>query len=87
MAEESSTEKVSEMARMLSDMEMARIKKDALESMNMIVSAVRCSYCGNLYKDEDEYDMGFEAADWAVCFGCFRKFCDIMLKKKTGGAM
>lgn len=87
MAEESSTQKVSEMAKMLSDMEMARIKKDALENMNLVVSAIKCSYCGKLYKDDEERDMGFESATWAVCSPCFRKWCDIMLNKNTiGGA-
>ena len=87
MAEESNTDRVSEMAKMLSDMELAKIKKDALENMNLMVSAVKCSYCGEHYKDKDEYDMGFEATEWAVCFSCFRKWCDIILNKNTGGAM
>ena len=80
-----STNRISEMAKKLSDMELAKIKRDALESMNLVVSAVRCSYCGKLYKDTEEYDMGFETTNWAVCFKCFRKFCDAMLNKSAGG--
>jgi len=62
-----------------------KVKRDALESMNIVVSAIRCSYCGKLYKDEQERDMGFETDDWATCFQCFRKFCDKALGKETGG--
>ena len=84
MAEESNTERINEMAKMLSDMELAKLKKEALESMNLVVSAVRCSYCSKLYNDDDERNMGFESTDWAVCFKCFRNFCDAMLNEKTG---
>ncbi|MHA1852567.1 MAG: hypothetical protein ACTSUF_03560 [Candidatus Heimdallarchaeaceae archaeon] len=38
--------------------------------------AVKCSYCGKLYQDEDKQDMGFETDDWAICFKCFKKLCD-----------
>lgn len=40
------------------------------------VSAIRCSYCGRLYQDDQRYNMGFESDNWAVCFACFRKACN-----------
>lgn len=44
------------------------------------VPAVKCSYCGKVYQDEERQDMGFETDEWVICSKCFRKACD-----KVGG--
>ena len=56
----------------------------AEESSSPVLSApaVKCSYCGTVYQDEDKSDMGFETGDWAVCSKCFRKACDKVLGGK-----
>ena len=38
--------------------------------------AVKCSFCGKTYLDEDKHNMGFETDEWGICFCCFRKVCD-----------
>lgn len=52
-----------------------RLKEDNEES----APAVKCSYCGKIYQDEDKSDMGFESSEWAICSVCFKKVCDKIL--------
>lgn len=38
--------------------------------------AVKCSYCGRVYQDDEKHDMGFEMKDWAICSRCFMDACN-----------
>ena len=60
----------------MSEKRMAEIKKEITGIMKSNVSAIKCSYCRKLYKDDKKEDMGFETDNWAICFRCFKKLCD-----------